>query len=36
MESTAHSIINASVVGKVIHISPEEVEDLKVAFHLKD
>ena len=36
MESTAHSIINASVVGKIVHISPEEVADLKVAFHLKD
>ena len=36
MESTAHSIINASAVGKIIHISNEEVEDLKVAFNLKD
>lgn len=36
MESTAHSIINASAVGKIVHISQEEVEDLKVAFNLKD
>ena len=36
MESTAHSIINASSVGEIQHISQEEVEDLKVAFHLKD
>ena len=36
MESTAHSIINASAVGQIIHISDEEVEDLKVAFNLKD
>ncbi len=36
MESTAHSIINASAVGDIVHISQEEVEDLKVAFNLKD
>ena len=36
MESTAHSIINASAVGKIIHISEEEVADLKIAFNLKD
>lgn len=36
MESTAHSIINASAVGNIVHISQEEVEDLKVAFNLKD
>ena len=36
MESTAHSIINASAVGDIGHISKEEVEDLKKAFHLKD
>ncbi len=36
MESTAHSIINASSVGKIVHISNEEVEDLKIAFNLKD
>ena len=36
MESTAHSIINSMAVGKIVHISQEEVEDLKVAFNLKD
>ena len=36
MESTAHSIINAMSIGKIIHISQDEVEDLKVAFNLKD
>jgi len=36
MESTAHSIINSMAIGKIVHISQEEVEDLKVAFKLKD
>ncbi len=36
MESTAHSIINAAAVGEIVHISPEEVDDLKEAFHLVD
>ncbi len=36
MESTAHSIINASAVGDIVHISKDEVADLKEAFHLKD
>ncbi len=36
MESTAHSIINAADVGEIVHISDEEIDDLKVAFHLKD
>ena len=36
MESTAHSIINAAAVGQVVHISKEEVEDLKKAFNLVD
>ncbi len=36
MESTAHSIINATAVGDIVHISKEEVDDLKKAFHLKD
>ena len=36
MESTAHSIINAAAVGDIVHISDEEIHDLKVAFHLKD
>lgn len=36
MESTAHSIINASAIGSIVHISSKEIEDLKEAFHLKD
>ena len=36
MESTAHSIINASAIGEIVHISKEEIDDLKVAFNLKD
>ena len=30
------SIINASAVGSIVHISKEEIDDLKVAFKLKD
>ena len=36
MESTAHSIINSGAIGSIVHIKEQEVEDLKVAFHLKD
>ncbi len=36
MESTAHSIINSAAIGSIVHISQEEVEDLKVAFELVD
>ena len=36
MESTAHSIINSLNIGKIVHISEEEVNDLKVAFKLED
>lgn len=36
MESTAHSIINASALGDIVHISGEEIDALKVAFNLKD
>ena len=36
MESTAHSIINSLNIGKIVHISEEEVNDLKVAFNLED
>jgi len=36
MESTAHSIINASDIGDIVHISKEEIDDLKIAFNLKD
>ena len=36
MESTAHSIINAAAIGDIVHISKKEIDDLKVAFNLKD
>ena len=36
MESTAHSIINSGAIGNIVHITQQEVEDLKVAFNLKD
>lgn len=36
MESTAHSIINASAIGSIVHISREEIDEIKVAFNLKD
>ena len=36
MESTAHSIINSMAIGNIVHISQDEVNDLKVAFNLKD
>ena len=36
MESTAHSIINSTAIGNIVHITQEEVEDLKVAFNLQD
>ncbi len=36
MESTARSIILSKEIGEIVHIKDEEVEDLKVAFHLKD
>ncbi len=36
LESTAHSIINSKSIGEIVHISPEEVDDLKEAFNLKD
>ena len=36
MESTAHSIINSRSIGKIVHITQQEVDDLKVAFNLKD
>ena len=35
LESTAHSLINASGLGEIDRISDEEVEDLKKAFHLE-
>ncbi len=36
MEATAHSIINSVDIGKIIHITDGEIEDLKEAFNLKD
>ena len=36
LESTAHSLINASALGEVDRITDEEVEDLKKAFNLVD
>ena len=36
MESTAQSIINSGAIGSIIHITQQEVDDLKVAFKLKD
>ncbi len=36
MESTAHSIINSGAIGNIVHITQKEVEELKVAFNLKD
>lgn len=36
MESTAHSIILSKEIGDIVHITDEEVNDLKVAFHLVD
>ena len=35
LESTAHSIINSIGIGQIVHITDEEVEDLKKAFHLE-
>lgn len=36
MEATAHSIINSVDIGSIVHITDDEVEDLKKAFHLAD
>lgn len=36
LESTAHSILNSKSIGEIVHISPEEVDDLKKAFNLVD
>lgn len=35
LESTAHSIIDSGPLGKIVHITSSEVEDLKIAFHLE-
>ncbi len=36
MESTAHSILNTQGLGPIVHITDDEIADLKVAFKLKD
>jgi len=35
-EATAHSILLAKSIAPVVHITPEEVDDIDVAFHLTD
>ncbi len=35
-EATAHSILAAKSIAPVVHITPEEVEDIDRAFHLSD
>jgi len=35
-EATAHSILLAQSIGPVVHITPEEVDDIDVAFNLTD
>lgn len=34
MESTANSIINSKDIGEIVHISDNEIEEIKTAFHL--
>jgi len=36
LESTAHSIINSCSLGEIVHITGQEINDLKAAFHLED
>jgi len=36
MESTAHSIIDSMGIGEIMHITDDEVAELKKAFRLKD
>ena len=36
MESTAHSIIESSCVGDIVHITDDEIAEIKKAFKLKD
>ena len=36
MEATAHSIINSTSLGQIVHITDGEIRDLKEAFHLAD
>jgi len=35
-EATAHSILSARSIAPVVHITPEEVDDIDVAFHLEN
>lgn len=35
LEVTAHSIIDSAALGQIVHITDDEVEDLKKAFHLE-
>ena len=35
LEVTAHSIIDSVALGQIVHITDDEVEDLKKAFHLE-
>lgn len=35
LETTAHSIINSISLGAIVHITDEEIEDLKTAFQLE-
>lgn len=35
-EATAHSIVNAHDIGSIQHITDEELDEIKVAFNLKD
>ena len=35
-ELTAESIIDTAMIGDIVHISDDEIADLKKAFHLKD
>lgn len=36
LESTAHSILNSRDIGNIVHISSDEIAELKEAFHLED
>lgn len=36
LESTAHSILNSKSIGEIVHISSDEITDLKKAFNLAD
>ena len=35
MELTANSILESQSLGSIVHISDEEIADLKAAFHLE-